>query len=106
MTPARPGAASDATLSGDGASAVRLDGVLDFASVPTLWQELAPLVERRHELTLSLAGVERTNSAGLVLLVEALDHARRHGCRLTFTDLPDDLLALARMSRCEALLTS
>jgi phospholipid transport system transporter-binding protein len=82
---------------------MRLAGVLDFASVPGVWEQLAPLVERRHELTLSLAGVERTNSAGLVLLIEALDHARRHGCRLTFTDLPEDLLALARMTRCESL---
>lgn len=93
-----------ASLSGDGTPSLRLDGALDYASVPGVWDQLAPLVERRHELTLSLAGIERVNSAGLALLIEALDHARRHGCRLRFSDLPDDLLALARMTHCESLL--
>jgi phospholipid transport system transporter-binding protein len=103
VTATTAGAGPGATLRGDGAASLQLAGVVDFANVPALWKELAPLVERRHELTLSLAGVERINSAGLVLLLEALDHARRHGCRLTFTDLPEDLLALARMTRCESL---
>ncbi|MCB1774750.1 MAG: STAS domain-containing protein [Gammaproteobacteria bacterium] len=82
----------------------QLAGDLDFNSVPDIWDRLAPLVEQRHELSLSLREVGRTNSAALALLVEALDHARRHGCRLQFSDLPADLLDLARMSRCDTLL--
>ena len=90
------------TAAGDGRW--RLAGDLDFATVQGVWAQLAPLVEQRHELSLSLEGVGHTNSAALALLIEALDHARRHGCRLQFSDLPGDLLDLARMSRCDGLL--
>jgi phospholipid transport system transporter-binding protein len=82
----------------------RLVGELDFASVPELWATLEPLLRSRAEMLVSLEGVSRTNSAALALLIEALDVARRSGCRLRYADLPADLLDLARMSRCEALL--
>ena len=93
-----------ASLKAAGDGQWQLAGDLDFNSVPDVWDQLAPMVEQRHELSLSLHGVVRTNSAALALLVEALDHARRHGCRLQFHDLPADLLDLARMSRCDTLL--
>jgi phospholipid transport system transporter-binding protein len=93
-----------ASLSAAGDGRWRLAGDLDFTTVPDVWDQLAPMVEQRHELSLSLQGVGRTNSAALALLIEALDHARRHGCKLQFSDLPADLLDLARMSRCDTLL--
>ena len=82
----------------------RLAGELDFASVAEVWPRLEAELTRGGRMTLSLDGVSRSNSAGLVLLVEALDVARRRGCRLVISDLPAGLLDLARMSGCDALL--
>lgn len=91
-------------LAAAGAGRWRLAGELDFASVADVWPRLDAQLTRGGQVTLSLDGVSASNSAGLVLLVEALDVARQRGCRLALTDLPAGLLDLARMSRCDALL--
>ena len=93
-----------AVLSDAGNGRWRIEGELDFSTVPAVWDQLELLIEQRHELVLSLGGVQRTNSAALALLVEALDQARRHGCRLRLEEVPGDLVDLARMSRCEQFL--
>ncbi|MDJ0738279.1 MAG: STAS domain-containing protein [Gammaproteobacteria bacterium] len=99
-------AANQARLSDDGDGRVRLSGRLDFGSVPEVW----PLLERRLDggaaLTVSLDGVGHANSAGLVLLVEALHVARRNGVSLSLVDVPAELLDLAHMSGCAALIAA
>jgi len=95
---------SDASLSASADGRWQLTGPLDFASVPKLWPALEKLLRSGGQLTLSLAGVSHANSAGLVLLVEARDIARRGNCRLQLVDIPGELLDLARMSRCEELI--
>jgi phospholipid transport system transporter-binding protein len=95
---------TDATLVASGAGRWMIQGTLDFSTVPAVWHELEKLVKTGGELTVSLGGVTQTNSAGLVMLVEARDQARRSGCRLNLVELPSELMALARMSRCDALL--
>jgi len=95
---------STATLTAAADNSWALGGTLDFTSVPDVWPAVERLVDRGGQLTLSLAGVDRANSAGLVLLVEAHDRARRSDCALHLTDVPDELLALARMSGCASLL--
>ena len=82
----------------------RLSGELTFASVPALWSQLEANLKDSPELALSLQGVTRSNSAGLVLLVHALDISRRTGCRLTIRDIPRSLVDLARVSGCDSLI--
>lgn len=94
---------SDASLTASGDGRWELSGALDFASVPMLWPSLEKLLNADGELTLSLSGITHTNSAGLVLLVEARDLARQGRCRLRLVDIPDELLDLARMSQCQDL---
>jgi phospholipid transport system transporter-binding protein len=81
-----------------------LAGDLDFSSVPQIWPALQKLLVSGDRLTLSLAGVGRANSAGLVMLIEALDLARAQRARLQLADIPEELLDLARMSGCDGLL--
>ena len=83
-----------------------LGGVLDFATVPEIWRALDALLidTSSGELTLSLAGVTRANSAGLVMLLEARDRARKLNCRLDLVHVPQDLHDLASVSQCEALI--
>jgi phospholipid transport system transporter-binding protein len=96
---------SAATLTPNGDGRWKLAGALDFGTVPGVWPSLERLLQAGAELEISLADVERTNSAGLVLLVEARDLARDKGCGLRLVDLPAELLDLARMSRCEGLIS-
>lgn len=95
---------SEATLSEAGTGRWTLGGVLDFSTVPGVWPRLERLLGAGGALKLSLAKVTQINSAGLVLLVEARDLARRRGCRLDLVDLPPALMDLARMSSCENLI--
>jgi phospholipid transport system transporter-binding protein len=83
---------------------LRIEGVLDFASVPALWDELRPLIGQAGETELSLAGVDASNSAGLALLVEAVQLARASGHELRLADLPAGLVDLARLSDAGPLL--
>lgn len=81
-----------------------LGGQLDFSSVPEVWPTLEQQLRQGRPVTLSLRDVERANSAGLVLLIEALDVARRVDCTLSLVDIPEELIHLARMSSCDDLI--
>lgn len=95
---------SGVELAAAGEGRWRLAGELDFTSVAEVWPRLDAQLVRGGRVTLSLDGISGSNSAGLVLLVEALDVARQRGCRLALAEIPAALLDLARMSRCDALL--
>ena len=81
-----------------------LSGDLDLASAPQLWDQLLNLISVAGPLTLSLAAVKQSRSAGLAVLLQALDVAQAHDCDLSFEAIPDDLAALAKMSNVLVLL--
>jgi phospholipid transport system transporter-binding protein len=56
-------------------------------------------------LTLDLGAVPEVDSAGLALLVDWLASARARGCQLRYVKPGKTLLALARLSEVEPLLT-
>lgn len=82
----------------------QLSGVLDFASVPEVWPPLARRIRQSRRLVVSLAGVEKANSAALALLLEGLELARNSGCQLEYREIPAELLELARVSNVETIL--
>lgn len=82
----------------------RLDGVLDFSSVPQLAMKLPDLFERRQPLTVDLSGVSRSDSAGMALLLEMQRLARASQCRLTLRRLPQSLRNIIRMSELDSVL--
>jgi len=96
-----PGAREGARLrlhdAGEGVWA--LSGSLTFESVPERWREILALLDGASGLTLDLAGVTRTDSAGLALLVECMREARRKGVEVRFRSIPEQLLAVAGASR-------
>jgi phospholipid transport system transporter-binding protein len=85
-------------LSPAGSGRWSLSGELDFDSVPGAWELLRPLIADEPEVSLSLAGVRRANSAALGLLLEAEALARRSGCRMVLRDVPERLRDLAAVS--------
>ncbi len=81
-----------------------LPEVLDLASIPDIWPEMARRIRANRDLNISLAGVKRTSSAALALLLQGLEEAGSTGCALRYTHIPEDLLALARVSNVERFL--
>lgn len=88
---------------GDGRYAAR--GVLRFQTVPGLWRETLGRFAAAREVTVDLAGVSEVDSAGLALLIEWVREARRAGGTVRFLNVPAQLLAIARVSGLERLLT-
>ena len=97
---------SEASLSEAGDGRWALTGNLDFTTVPQVWPALERVLGRGQPVSLSLGRVGHTNSAGLVMLIEALDVAQRAGSSLSLVDIPAELHDLARMSSCEDLITT
>lgn len=95
---------SDASLTLAGAGAARLAGVLDFSTVPGLWKELRQLIDQEPRLELSLAQVTSSNSAGLALLLEAMQKAVSDAHELNLQEVPRDLVDLAGLSNLTDLL--
>lgn len=88
---------------GEGRFGVR--GDLDFTTVGALLSDGVAAFTGCREVVLDLQGVSRSNSAGLALLLEWLDHGRAQGFELRFVNLPDSLVSIARMSNVNTLLS-
>jgi phospholipid transport system transporter-binding protein len=85
----------------------RLQAPLQFGTVPRLLRSgLALIAAVQGELTLDLSAVPAADSAGLALLIEWLASARAAGKRLRYVQAPQALVALARLSDVEPLLTA
>jgi phospholipid transport system transporter-binding protein len=81
---------------GDNHFAVR--GELNFDSVVSLWRESERLFPSRSALTIDLAGVNRSDSAGVALLVEWLRQAKQRRQSLQFTQVPSQMQALIEVA--------
>jgi len=82
----------------------RLSGELDFASVTALRPRLAEALQQGGALDIDLAGVTRTNSAGLALLLQWQEDAARRGATLRILHPPKSLMELAELSNLEQVL--
>jgi phospholipid transport system transporter-binding protein len=83
---------------------VWVTGVLSFSSVNQALKLMQPLLERNEAILVDLSAVERADSAGLALLVEWVARAKQNGIELTYCDIPQQMLAIARVSGLDALL--
>ena len=75
-----------------------VSGALTFETVPNLYKESAVWFEGTGNLTLDLAQVTNTDSAGLALLVEWLRRARDAKRSLSFTNIPAQVQTLMRIN--------
>ena len=93
-----------ATLEPGTGDVFMLRGVLDFRTVPDLDKQSRVLFGTRKEVTVDLSGVTRANSAGLALLMEWVQMARRGGRNFRFANIPEKLLSLARVTELDEFL--
>ena len=83
---------------------LEIHGALNFDSVPGLWEHCCARFSERNELDVDLSQVERSDSAGLALLVECLRQAHQSGKTLRFFNIPAQMLAIARVSSLDQVL--
>lgn len=87
---------------GDGRLAAR--GELDFATAAAALHAGLALIRGERAWTVDLAGITSGDSAGLAVLVEWMSAARTRGASVRYEAVPDQILAIARISDLEALL--
>lgn len=91
------------TLCAPAAGVYRLEGPLDFATVPGLWRQAKLRFPAGGQVEVDLGAVTRADSAGLALLLEWTRAARSRGGQVRFRNLPPQMRAIARAARLEAL---
>ncbi|HAS63058.1 MAG TPA: NTP-binding protein [Vibrio sp.] len=75
-----------------------LSGVLNRDSVPELWNQLKTWQPQQTSLEVSLAHVERVDSAGMVMLIHLLEHAKKQNCHIMLSFVPTQLSTLLALS--------
>ena len=83
---------------------LEIHGDLNFSSVALLWNGAGGTIPQREELDIDLSHVQRSDSAGLALLVEFLRQARQAGQSIRFFNIPAQMLAIARVSALDEVL--
>jgi phospholipid transport system transporter-binding protein len=104
--PARPIARAAVTEPSSGR--VVVDGELTFATAREA-RQLGMLVlesSRAERLVIDCSGVTRADSAGLAVLLDWLAWGRRKSRAITLENLPASLVAIARISEVDGLLTA
>jgi phospholipid transport system transporter-binding protein len=87
---------------GDGRFLVH--GKLEFETVTEALEESDRLFHGDGALDIDLGSVSTGDSAGLALLLEWVRQARHAGRKITFRNVPEQLLAIARISEAQNFL--
>lgn len=83
-----------------------LSGALTLETTPWVWQQLQDGSLLNGARTAELSGVTDADSAGLALLVTWRASCKAAGGDLRFENVPQRLVALARLTEAQALLQS
>lgn len=86
---------STASLSVEG-DRIKVQGVLNFETVPALAKQAAQLLKQMNNVRVSFAEVEDSNSAGLALLLDMARAMKINNKSIDFEELPEQILIVAR----------
>ena len=81
----------------------RLTGKLDFKTVTAVLSQFHSL-KLADQVEIDLSGIDRSNSAGLTLLLELLADAKKQNRQVRFTGISEAMIDLAEMSNVKHLL--
>lgn len=96
---------STATLESLSDGRFRVSGVLDASTVTRVLSESEEKFRGLPRVDVDLSAVTESDSSGLALLLEWLRLARKAGQKIHFDDVPEQIMALARISEVDDLLT-
>lgn len=80
-----------------------LGGELSRDTVPALWTELQQWQPGQKMIEVSLAEATRIDSAGMVLLIHLIEHAKKSNCHIMLSFVPNQLHTLFQLSNIERL---
>ncbi len=83
---------------------ISLSGALDQLTVPDLWSYIKLWTPQSDGMECSLERVERVDSAGMVLLIHLIEHAKKQNCHIMLSFVPQQLLMLLKLSNADSLL--
>lgn len=81
-----------------------MGGVLSFESVPALSEQAEALFDDQSRVEIDLNDVQRSDSAGVALLVEWMGQAQRRAVEIRYLNVPAQMLAIARVSSLDQIL--
>ena len=96
---------SQFTLEDVGDGSFSLKGEMTFETAEDILRASAAPFDEHTQLEIDLSGVTDSDSAGLALLLEWVTWANHSVREIRFTGMPDKLLAIARTTEVEPLLT-
>jgi phospholipid transport system transporter-binding protein len=82
-----------------------LSGEMSFDTAERILKESGDLFEEHTQLEIDLSGVTDSDSAGLALLLEWVTWANHTVREIRFTGMPERVLAIARTTEVERLLS-
>ena len=85
-----------ASLSLSSDNTVKVQGVLNFETVPVLAKEAERLFKKMDNVHVSFAEVEDSNSAGLALLLEMARIMKLDNKSINFAQLPEQMTIVAK----------
>jgi phospholipid transport system transporter-binding protein len=93
-----------AGINKDDSGRLQFQGELSFATVPALWEQWRAVSSGQAKLDVELSNVQRSDSAGLALLVDCVRYAQQTGQVVRFFNIPAQMLAIARVSGLDEVL--
>ena len=95
---------SDFLLEDLGEGRFSLGGQVSFQTAETILRESAKLFAAHERIRINLSAVERTDSAGLALLLEWISQAAKSGKQIAFDEIPEKIHAIAVTAEIDELL--
>lgn len=88
----------------DGQQCVQILGGLDRDTVPAMWQQIQQWKLEQPHLELKLTQLERVDSAGMVMLIHLIEHAKKQNCHIMLSCVPKELRTLFQLSNVDLML--
>jgi phospholipid transport system transporter-binding protein len=85
-------------------TSLALVGKISRDTVPALWRDVQRINFTQPEMDLALEQVERFDSAGLVMLIHLLEHAKNRKCHIMLSFVPDELNILFQLYNVESVI--
>jgi phospholipid transport system transporter-binding protein len=81
-----------------------LSGDMSFDTAEQILQASEKLFRQQKKIEVDLGGVQRTDSAGLALMLEWTSRAKQDGVEINFAAIPDKVRAIAETAEVRHLL--
>ncbi len=95
---------SDFELQDQGEGRFALKGQMSFDTANRILKASEAVFAKHPSLQVDMSGVEKADSAGLALLLEWKAQAAGRGATISYTDIPESLVEIARTSEVSDLL--